>query len=115
MRRLKSAAGPHEGHDSATPERRMWIAVLEHVFNDSCYAEKQRKGVSLTEKNIRARKMRVRLSKRDARECARYISECGASFRFVCSNAGMDADFLSEKFRAGKFDHAKFKSAVKNG
>lgn len=34
----------------------------------------------------------------------RWIGDCGRDFRLVCHLAGVDPEFLSERFRAGQVD-----------
>lgn len=121
MKRLKSTGGPNTGHDKALPERSLWVSVLEHAFNTSCFKrpnqDRERKYIERkpTDKQFNGRETRIAEFETEAELCRKWISDCGRDFIWVCSMAGMDADWLSEKFRAGKFDHKRFKSEVRNG
>lgn len=70
-----------------TPETRLWQAVLHRAFLDATAKDPSRD--------------EDRWAKRDAHS---WITDCGRDFREVCSMAGMDADFLSAAYRAGRFN-----------
>lgn len=73
-------------HSGAAASREMWQAVLHRAFIDATYDGPQK------------------AEKREQEEAHKWISRCGQDFRTVCDLAGMDADFLSNCYNAGKVD-----------
>lgn len=68
-----------------TPEQKLWQAVILKAFTDA------------TAVNPSSREDRMEKSRADS-----WIRGCGRDFRFVCSLAGMDPEFLSLAYRQGR-------------
>ncbi|MEP2955543.1 MAG: hypothetical protein ABJN39_09405 [Sulfitobacter sp.] len=66
--------------------RELMQAVIHRAFLDATYDGPQK------------------AEKREQEETHKWISRCGQDFRTVCDLAGMDADFLSNCYNAGKVD-----------
>jgi len=79
------------------PEKLLWQRVLEQAFVDATHP-----GGS---KEVR----------REQPTADAWVSRCGKDFRFVCTLAGMDADFLSDNYRAGRFSRDHLKAAERDG
>ncbi|MFG6573201.1 hypothetical protein ACGYLO_16530 [Sulfitobacter sp. 1A13353] len=80
-------------HSGAAASREMWQSVLHRAFLDATY-----------DGDARADRM-------EQITADRWIRQCGKDFRTVCEMAGMDADFLSEAYRAGKVDRHLLKGS----
>lgn len=85
-----------------SPERSLWQAVVYQAFVDATAPDPSHR------ESVRAHRESVR-AKRDAHD---WISG-SRSFRTVCALAGMDPDFLSEAYRAGRVNRSVLKSASK--
>jgi len=73
------------------PHRLLWLHFLHLAFTDATAGSS---GWS-----------------RGHRESAdQWIRDCGRDFRHVCSLAGMDADFLSGAYRAGRVNPERLRS-----
>lgn len=79
-----------------SPERRMWQSVIEQAFSDAMRPDPKNQN-DLREKRI----------------AANWIRSCGPDFRLVCDLAGMDPDFLSDAFNAGRVDREVMRSSSK--
>ncbi|MFG6591270.1 hypothetical protein [Sulfitobacter sp. 1A12157] len=73
-------------HSGAAASREMWQAVLHRAFIDATYDGPQE------------------AEQREQQEAHNWISRCGQDFRTVCDLAGMDAEFLSNCYNAGRVD-----------
>lgn len=75
-----------------TPERYLWQRVLEQAFVDATY---DGDGVE----------------SRRARDTAHsWITNNGKDFKQVCLMAGMDPDFLSDRYKAGQVNRELLKA-----
>lgn len=66
-----------------TPEKKLWQAVLIVAIRDAM--------LSVSSQNSRTNK----------EYADRWLRDCGRDFRVVCTLAGMDPEFVSERYRAG--------------
>lgn len=71
-----------------TPEQELWQSVVFTAFMDATRNETENR------------------EEQSRREADRWIRGKGRDFRQVCSMAGMDPDFLSAAYIAGKVDPA---------
>lgn len=71
----------------------LWQRVLEQAFVDATYD-----GQNRTEQHARDR-------------ADRWIRECGKDFRWVCDMAGMGAEFLSDRYKAGQVNRGLLKAS----
>jgi hypothetical protein len=85
---------------SHNPERELFQTVIHKAFVDATAA-----APSNAE------------DQREKRRAHDWISGCGRDFRFICRLAGMDADFLSDAYRAGRVDPARLRAGepIKTG
>ena len=73
----------------------LWLRVLEQAFIDATYD-----GTGRT-------------AQRESDKAHNWISRCGPAFQEVCSLAGMDPDFLSNRYNAGQINRVLLKASEK--
>lgn len=74
------------------PENTLYGAVLYQAFVDATY-----EGTALG-------------NMQEKRKAHAWIVGCCSDFRMVCGFAGMDADFLSDSYKAGRVDRLYLKN-----
>jgi hypothetical protein len=79
-----------------SPEQHLWQKVVEQAFVDATAG-------AAPSDDARAGT--------DRRKASDWIRGCGRDFRMVCGLAGMDPDFLSDAFRAGRVQRVFLKNA----
>jgi hypothetical protein len=75
------------------PNRILWQHVLQQAFMDA---------TSESTAQVQSSASAAGKGSREQLSADRWIRDCGRDFRMVCSLAGMDADFLSGAYRAGR-------------
>ena len=82
-----------------TPEKQLWQSVIYRAALDATYPPQKKRG-----KRSEAEMARI--------DADRWFRQAGRDFREVCNLAGMDPDFVSGAYKAGRFDRTLLKRAA---
>ena len=80
-----------------TPEKSLWQAVVYKALLDATFPIEEH---SRNSDQAKA-----------AHDAHNWLTLANRDFKFVCANAGLDPDFISEKYKSGLVTYQALKSA----